>query len=190
MSCEREAPGVVAHDGKIFVFGGTSSGPNPSQLSSCEVYHVKENRWETIADMPTARSDVSVTELQGKIYVIGGTGDALEDDSDLNVVECYDPEENNWESLPDMKFSKYWQAPAVGFNGKLFVGGGARYFDEDNKDSEDNRPSEPELIETFDLRTNQWKLKLEDEIPLKVEDEGPYIKNIFVIHKKFLSEDL
>ena len=191
MSCAREAPGVIAHDGKIFVFGGCSSGPNPSVLSSCEVYHVKENRWETIADMPTRRKYFSVTELHGKIYVIGGHYEA---DNVWNnnsyVVECYDPEKNIWESLPDMELEKYGEAPAIGFNGKLFVGGGEREFDEDNKDSEDNRPYASELIETFDLRTNQWNLEDKDEIPLKVEDEGPYVKNMFVIHKKFLSEDL
>ena len=75
MSCDRHAPGVIAYDGKIFVFGGSSSGPN--QLSSCEVYHVKENRWEMIADIPTARTYVSVAELHGKIYVMGRMMDTL-----------------------------------------------------------------------------------------------------------------
>ena len=179
MSCEREAPGVVAHDGKIFVFGGTSSGPNPSQLSSCEVYHVKENRWEMIADMPTARTYVSVTELHGKIYVFGGENDGPEYDyPDLNVVECYDPERNIWESLPNMRAGKWCAAPAVGLNGKLFVGGGAREFEEGNY-----HPWELDDLEILDLRTNQWNL-------IEIEDDTPYIKNMFIMHRKFLPQVL
>ena len=177
MSCDRHAPGVIAYDGKIFVFGGSSSGPN--QLSSCEVYHVKENRWEMIADMPTARTYVSVTELHGKIYVFGGENDGPEYDyPDLNVVECYDPERNIWESLPNMRAGKWCAAPAVGLNGKLFVGGGAREFEEGNY-----HPWELDDLEILDLRTNQWNL-------IEIEDDTPYIKNMFIMHRKFLPQVL
>ena len=143
---------------------------------------MKENRWETIADMPTRRKYFSVTELHGKIYVIGGHYEA---DNVWNnnsyVVECYDPEKNIWESLPDMELEKNAEAPAVGFNGKLFVGGGDRDFYYNNE--EENKPYEYEHIETLDIRTSQWILN-------EVEDEGPYIKNMFVIHRKYLPKDL
>ena len=186
MSCARGSPGVVAHDGKIFVFGGY--GPNEDlfdyeELSSCEVYHVKENRWETIADMPTARAHVGVTELHGKIYVSGGENSEsdLFENPELKVVECYDPEKNSWESLPNMEIEKYsMRVPVVGFNGKVFVGGGAREFDEDEEDSEQWKFDD---IESFDIRKKQWSL-------LDSGDDRPYIKSMFVMHKKFLPPDL
>merc|ERR1712155_442155 len=143
MSCARENPGVISHDGKIFVFGGMPplNSEDQRELTSCEVYHVKENRWETIANMPTRRKYVSVTELHGKIYVIGGNYQANNVwDNHSYVVEYYDPEKNIWESLPDMELEKYGEAPAIGFNGKLFVGGGEREFDEN--DEENNKPYE------------------------------------------------
>ena len=184
MSCARENPGVISHDGKIFVFGGMPplNSEDQRELTSCEVYHVKENRWETIADMPTRRKYVSVTELHGKLYVIGGHYEA---DNVWNnnsyAVECYDPEKNIWESLPDMELEKYGEAPAIGFNGKLFVGGGEREFDEN--DEENNKPYEWDHIETLNIRTSQWILN-------EVEDEGPYIKNMYVMHRKYLPKEL
>ena len=177
MSCGRESPGVIAFDGKIFVFGGSSTDPDQDPLvSSCEVYHVKENRWETIADMPTPRECVAVTELHGKIYVIGGESEGIE----LKVVECYDPEKNTWESLPDMKVGKYSTpiSPAVGFNGKVFVGGRrARYY-------EDEEDWKFDYIESFDIRKKQWSL-------IEVgDDDHPCIISMFVMPRKFLSPDL
>ena len=180
MSCGRESPGVIAFDGKIFVFGGSSYDPDQDSLallSSCEVYHVKENRWETIADMPTPRECVGVTELHGKIYVSGGESDGIE----LKVVECYDPEKNTWESLPDMEVEKYSTptSPAVGFNGKVFVGGGARarYY-------EDEEDWKFDYIESFDIRKKQWSLV---EVG---DDDHPCIISMFVMRRKFLLPNL
>ena len=115
--------------------------------------------------------------VHGKIYVIGGGSDHLL--PDLNVVECYDPEKKIWQSLPEMEAEKMLDTPAVGFNGKLFVGGGARKFDENNADEKYNKPNDSDHIETLDLRTKQWTLN-------EVEDEDPYIKNMFVVHRKYL----
>ena len=80
-----------------------------------------------------------------------------------------------------MELEKYGEAPAIGFNGKLFVGGGEREFDEN--DEENNKPYEWDHIETLNIRTSQWILN-------EVEDEGPYIKNMFVMHRKYLPKDL
>ena len=103
--------------------------------------------------------------------------------NELKVVECYDPEKNNWERLPDMKVEKNSEAPAVGLNGQIFVGGGARDFDENNEEAEDNLPLDYDHIENLVIRTSQWNL-IEDE------DDTPYIMNMFVMHRKYLPKDM
>ena len=47
----------------------------------------QDGSWRTLAPMPTARQEVAVAALQGKVYVIGGY-DATGTPSDL--VEVYD----------------------------------------------------------------------------------------------------
>ena len=138
-------------------------------------------------DTPAITSALVISapaELHGKIYVIGGQYETETSSNDLKVVECYDPEKNDWESLPDMKVEKYSEAPAVGLNGQIFVGGGARDFDENNEEDEGyNLPLEYDHIENFVIRSSQWNL-IEDE------DDTPYIMNMFVMHRKYLPKDM
>ena len=53
------------------------------------------NTWEAVASMPTARAQLGVAVVNGKIYAIGGEsndhGPIL-----LNITEEYDPPTNTW----------------------------------------------------------------------------------------------
>jgi len=51
--------------------------------------------WRTLSPMASARQEVAVAEVGGKVYVIGGFGEAY---GPTNAVEVYDPARDRWES--------------------------------------------------------------------------------------------
>ena len=73
-------------------------------------------RWTIGTPMPSARTDVAVAEVGGKIYVVGGFGGERE-------LEIYDPAANRWSrgaSIP----RELHHAAAVGWQEKLYIVGG------------------------------------------------------------------
>ena len=62
---------------------------------SCAV----EDTWMYKADIPTARTWVGGSVLDGKIYVIGGS---ITTSSVTSVVETYDPAVDIWTSMANM----------------------------------------------------------------------------------------
>ena len=64
-------------DSKIFAIGGqdtTRTGTNLGiqALSKVEMYDPETDTWEQRANMPTPRSAVSTSVVDGKIFAIGG----------------------------------------------------------------------------------------------------------------------
>ena len=84
MPTPRNALSTAVVDGKVYAIGGwgidrpeggwesldkTAVVPD---FSTVEVYDPKTDSWATRADMPTARSHMTVSAIGGKIYAIGG----------------------------------------------------------------------------------------------------------------------
>jgi N-acetylneuraminic acid mutarotase len=76
--------------------------------------------WIPLAPMPTARQEVAVAELNGRVFVIGGFG---EDDDPVATVEVYDPAADRWETRTPLPAPTHHAAAAV-IGGRLFVVGG------------------------------------------------------------------
>jgi hypothetical protein len=72
-------------DGRIYVIGGDAGPPDPE----VEEYNPLTDTWATRADMPTPRGALSITALNDRIYVIGGTVTLFNDV--LSTVEEYIP---------------------------------------------------------------------------------------------------
>lgn len=87
-----ENPAVVAFDGKLYTFGG-STGPFSGAVSNAAVYNPVTSTWNNLADMPTARGGAQADVLDGKIYVVGGLGS---DGASLSTVEAFDPLTGTW----------------------------------------------------------------------------------------------
>ena len=64
-------------------------------LLNVSINQAQSDKWEKLADIPTSRSYSSACEVNGKIYVIGGSAT---DKSCMNVVEVYDPKTNTWDN--------------------------------------------------------------------------------------------
>ncbi|GAB4500581.1 MAG: kelch repeat-containing protein [Anaerolineales bacterium] len=76
-------------------------------------------RWQALADLPTARSGLAVAVYENQIYAIAG-----ETDSEITgVVEQYDISTNTWAALP-AKPTPVTDIGAALIGGKIYVPGG------------------------------------------------------------------
>ena len=144
-------------NGKVFVIGGNRRLKRDEfgdiSVSRVEVYDPKTDTWERKSDMPTARSGVSVSVVDGKIYAIGGTktktiqvprGFSSESEQ-LATVEMYDPVTDTWTQKADMSTPKKTMTCVM--NGKIYAVGGWLTTNE-----------EPHLetVEVYDPGTDTW----------------------------------
>lgn len=98
--------------------------------------------WSESAAMPTARSELAVTQLGGRIYVAGGVGRW----GTTNAFEAYDPSSNSWNRLAPLPEQVHHLAMAAA-GGKIYVSGGYGdlRFNPDRKSTW-----------VYDPKVNQW----------------------------------
>jgi N-acetylneuraminic acid mutarotase len=78
-----------------------------------------EDSWEAMATMPTARSNLGVCNVNGKVYAIGGAGYP----ENLAVNEMYDAATNTWTNKQSMPTPRYNFGIAVYMNKVYCIGG-------------------------------------------------------------------
>jgi len=144
-------------DGKIFVIGGSLrlkiDEYGDQSLSTVEMYNPETDTWEGKANMPTVRSNVAVSVVDGKIYAIGGSklkkyqvprGFGIESE-ELPTVEMYNPATDTWTQKADMPTPKKTKTCVV--DGKIYAIGGW---------STANEQSQLETVEVYDPATDTW----------------------------------
>jgi N-acetylneuraminic acid mutarotase len=110
-----------AVNGKIYAIGGTLLNPEwYLGISTVEEYNPATNTWTKKADMPTGRTYLSTSVVNGKIYAIGGFTTR---DNDLSPVEEYDPVTDTWTRKADMSTTRSALATSA-VNGKIYAIGG------------------------------------------------------------------
>jgi len=99
--------------------GGVAKLPNPQNAFAPPLAPAGEvGTWTKRTDMPTARSGLSASVVNGKIYVIGGG-----EDEALSIVEEYDPATDTWTKKADMPTPR-WALSASVVHGKIYAIGG------------------------------------------------------------------
>ena len=89
MPTARHRFGVGVINGILYAVGGQSSQSNPPTFASMlEAYDPSSDMWSTKAPMPTVRSSLGVTAINGVLYAVGGVtvSGALQ-----ATVEAYQP---------------------------------------------------------------------------------------------------
>ena len=81
-----------------------------SAISECR------GKWISKAPMPTPRTEVTASLLDGQIYVIGG----LEKSGESSLVETYNIKDNTWNKVSSLPIALHHAGSAVA-NGKLYV---------------------------------------------------------------------
>ena len=116
----RTNHGVAVIGHRIFCIGGVYKGRS---MSVVEVLDVDSGIWSTLPPMPTARSQMGITVLNGnQIWVIGGYDSNYE--YDLRVIEVYDVEKFEWKSFSVELTSPRNGLRALTLDGNIWVIGG------------------------------------------------------------------
>ena len=114
---------------------------NDGTLASSPQMESDENlRWQKKADMITPRYGFGVTTYENKIFAVAGEMD----DVVTNVLERYDPELDEWDTLTP-KPLKVADVSAVTIGGKIYVPGGRLQSGELS-----------DVFEVYDPGNNQW----------------------------------
>ncbi len=102
-------PGAAVMDGKIYLAGS-------DQIC---IYDPGSDSWTLGAAIPSNKSAVSMSEFQGKLYLIGGM-------SASSAVQVYDPATDTWElKLGELPTSRAFVASEI-VGGTLYAVGGQR----------------------------------------------------------------
>ena len=82
---------------RLYVMGGNHfRGANDyDDVLGCEYYSPASDQWTMVAAMPRGQSDVGVTVFKGRVYVVGGY--SWNSRCMVDIVQCYDPESDEWE---------------------------------------------------------------------------------------------
>jgi hypothetical protein len=106
------------------VIGGFDS--TRRELKTAYVYDPALDAWRKIADLPTPRQHLAVTDFQGQVCALGGyVGNAIP----LTTVECYDPATDRWSARPPLP-KPASDFAAVSFQGGMWaVGDDVQVFD-------------------------------------------------------------
>ena len=122
--------GTCVVDGKIYVIGGTAiintKKKKPWRLKTVEVYDPATDTWVKARDMNHARSSAAISVVDGKIYVMGGTGWPQMPNHPgpfLSSVEVFNPKTNQWSEKGEMPAAKSGHTASV-VNRKIYVIGG------------------------------------------------------------------
>ena len=114
-----ENPAIVAVNGRLYAFGGSSS-PFSGAVARSAVYDPASDTWTSLPDIPTPRGGALAVHVAGKIYVIGGmTGDG----ASSAVVEVFDVASRSWSAGPSMSTARDNPGGAA-IDGQVYIFGG------------------------------------------------------------------
>jgi hypothetical protein len=90
-----------------------------SLLGCAAAQEATQGPWTRVAPMPTARSELAATALEGRIYVAGGIAQW----GTTAAFEAYDPTTDRWEGLPPLPEAAHHLAAAA-TDDRIYVTGG------------------------------------------------------------------
>ncbi|KAG6544154.1 hypothetical protein Mapa_014354 [Marchantia paleacea] len=138
----KEGSGTIVCNEKLMIIGGLIPRERKAPTAEVMMYDPVLDRWVKGASLNTPRSHFGCGVLDGKLYVVGGSGF---DDERLASMEVYDPERDEWTMSTPLRKSR-WSCFAAGVGGKLYVLGGRSSFTLGNCRS----------IDVYDPKIGKW----------------------------------
>lgn len=109
-------------------------------------------KWTEKADMPTARAEFSASEVNGKIYAIGGGVFKNGNWIFLPIVEEFNPEADQWARKADMPTPRKLLTTCV-VDGKIYAIGGHPALRDLSATVEEYNPGRDEWMQKADMPT-------------------------------------
>jgi len=135
----RQAGGLVALDGRLYLVGGVVEG---GLASDTQVYDPAADRWSPAPGLPTPREHLGAAAAGGRVYVVGGRTGGI--GSNLAAAEAFDPAAGRWTPVADLPTARGGLAATATADGQVVAVGGeaAATFPE---------------AEALDTRTGRWR---------------------------------
>jgi glucose/arabinose dehydrogenase/N-acetylneuraminic acid mutarotase len=141
-----ENPAVAALNGKLYVFGGSTS-PFSGATASAAVFDPGAGGWTMLPAMGTARGGPTAQAINGKLYVAGGMDGS---GASVSVLEIFDPATNGWSSGAAMGTRRDNPGSAA-IGGKLYIFGGR------TRNADGSTPNGTlNTAEVYDPATGAW----------------------------------
>ena len=109
-------------------------------------------KWTKKTDMPTTRTGLSASVVNGKIYVIGGAKDKV-----FSIVEEYNPATDSWTKKADMPTARGMLSTSE-VNGKIYAIGGGTNEMVPLSVVEEHNPVTDSWTKKADMPTPRWAL--------------------------------
>lgn len=147
MPVYRYDSGFEIYQNKIYALGGFSWDGSKSASDQGDIFDLETKKWTKTTKLLKESEGVTSTQLNGKIYLIGGR-------YSNSKIQIYDIATNSWKYGVDFPLENFYWGTAQTYNDKIYVMGG--YV-----------PSTTEIqikstMYIFDLKLNKWIL---DSIP-------------------------
>jgi N-acetylneuraminic acid mutarotase len=151
----------VQLDNKLYLIGGNAAvltpGARPSHPARVLVYDLAANTWTQKKGVPFYADHMTAAGLNGKIYVVGGSGAMTPEAPSATLATAweYDVNADTWKQIAALP-EKRTAGSAVAFNGKIyFIGGSTDVTGPDGKVQ--NAGMVSGLNESYDPATNKWE---------------------------------
>jgi N-acetylneuraminic acid mutarotase len=154
---------------KIYAIGGLSGwSSNDANVHAVEEYDPATDKWTSKAEIPNARTFLSMGVVNGKIYTFGGASSAQVVRS---VVEVYDPVSDTWtDTTAQLPASRGAGSTSV-VNGKIYVIGGIP----------SNFSAPVSKMEEYDPVTDTWVAKTNMPTARLFHVEGTVNDKIYIV---------
>lgn len=114
----------AALGGDVYVAGGR--GEEDHSLTTFERYDPAKEEWESLAELPLGVASPGLVAVDGKLVIVGGEDQNEWEDGKGWVTPSaweYDPQEDRWSRLPDMKYERRGSGVAAVGNRVYAIGG-------------------------------------------------------------------
>lgn len=132
----RTAGAAAVVDGEIVVVGGQN---DDGLVAPTEIFD--GSAWRDAAPIPTGREHLAAASDGGFVYAVGGRDH--NPNTNVDVLERYDPARDRWTSLPAMPTSRGSMDADV-VDGRLVVAGG------------ETPQRQLDVVEAYDIRSQRW----------------------------------
>jgi hypothetical protein len=120
MKVIRFSLAIIAFLGILILSMNICTNYNSAYAQEGSSQSVTSSPWTTGAPIPTPRSEIAGTALNGKVYIIGGFD---ETGRSTTTVEVYDPIADKWTTASPLP-QPLDHTAAASYDGKLYVVGG------------------------------------------------------------------
>jgi Kelch motif/Galactose oxidase, central domain len=115
----RQAGGLVALEGRLYLVGGVVEG---GLASDTQVYDPAADRWAPAPGLPTPREHLGAAAAGGRVYVVGGRTGGI--GNNLAAAEAFDPGSGRWTPVADLPTARGGLAATATAGGQVVAVGG------------------------------------------------------------------